>query len=665
MTDRTSTSTDPALATYAPAVPAPASAGAQPRLEVTTETGGDQGTGTTHIAVRSGAATTAAPTASAATAPIQAVTGATGGESQLGTSPLRTWAAETVGKTLASVDLPTTEQITENLAAVRDSSLLHEAKQLPLSRTGAAAVEHVEQLLASTEDLVAAKSKHDEVQEMLRHGALAAQKVKESSAISESIAKTFGEATTAAAEDTASIASRESTTSSATTLAQQFMHKMFDVTRRLVASAEFRSLLQDIASTVGDFLSASALSQLHGAAGAIQEGETDDDKKARAEAERAQDKAAQVKDAVANLKEPAQRLLARVRDQPEFQAGIRDVIDLFALVRDRAMLLAEQQKQGAQAAAESVAENVAETAEDREVQYHAEQAAEKAQQLIANFGGTLDPLRDATHRLLDALNKKRPEVDALIDEMREWTSEPGDEGKAQAVYDRVRHVLALVKPEAAVQVSQYAEGTVLPALAQAKETVKDVAEQVKEKAPVQLPEQVAPYVRDAAEGAVETAEAAEGEWHTVTHKKGNKGRKQAVQEQEQRQETKEATKDLPGVGAWTEQDEQDARELRTAFEQVAKEARTFLDSLRSDATVRNVEASLTALMHDLFLDDKGAPQRESRLARRPAKGAALGRAPPGHGAGRAHRLWRPGPRLDLGQCRARLRAGAGQRQPGD
>ncbi|KNE71218.1 hypothetical protein AMAG_20415 [Allomyces macrogynus ATCC 38327] len=201
--------------------------------------------------------------------------------------------------------------------------------------------------------------------------------------------------------------------------------------------------------------------------------------------------------------------------------------------------------------------------------------------------------------------------------------DPGDETKAQAVYDHVRHLLALVKPEAAVQVSQYAEGTVLPALTQAKETVKDVAEQVKEKAAVQLPEEVAPYVRDAAEGAVETAEAAEGEWHTVTHKKGKKGKKQAqaqAQEQEpetqeQEPETQETTgegkakgQQLPGIGAWTEQDEQDARELRTAFEQVAKEARTFLDSLRSDATVRNVEASLTALMHDLFLDDKGAPQ---------------------------------------------------------
>ncbi|KAJ3367252.1 hypothetical protein GGF31_007670, partial [Allomyces arbusculus] len=438
MTDRTRT--DPPLTTYAPAVPAPALAGAAPRLDITSETSGSGDPGTTHVAVRTGAATTAAPTASAATAAIQATTG-TGG-TQVDTSPLRTWAAETIGKTLAATDLPTTEQITENLAAVRDSALLHEAKQLPLSRAGAAAVEHVEKLLASTEDLVAAKSKHDEVQQMLRHGALAAQKVKESSAISESIAKTFGEATTAA-EDTASIASRESATSSAAMLAQQFMHKMFDVTRRLVASSEFRSLLQDIAGTVGDFLSAAALSQLHGAAGALQEGETDDDRKARAEAEQAKDKAEQVKDAVAKLKEPARRLLARVRDQPEFQAGIRDVIDLFALVRDRAMLLAEQQKQGAQAAAESVAENVAETAEDREVQYHAEQAAEKAQQLIANFGGTLDPLRDATHRLLDALNKKRPEVDQLVDEMRDWASDPGDEKKAQAVYDRVRHLLAL------------------------------------------------------------------------------------------------------------------------------------------------------------------------------------------------------------------------------
>ncbi|KAJ3357599.1 hypothetical protein GGF32_000950 [Allomyces javanicus] len=229
----------------------------------------------------------------------------------------------------------------------------------------------------------------------------------------------------------------------------------------------------------------------------------------------------------------------------------------------------------------------------------------------------LEPLRDATHRLLDALNKKRPEVDQLVDEMRDWASDPGDETKAQAVYDRVRHLLALVKPEAAVHVSQYAEGTVLPALTQAKETVKDVAEQVKEKAPEQLPEEIAPYVRDAAEGAFETAEAAEGEWHTVTHKKGKKGKKQATQ-QEQEQETagteqqqqqqQQQTQELPGIGTWTEQDEQDARELRESFEQVAKEARTFLDSLRSDATVRNVEASLTALMHDLFLDEQGAPQ---------------------------------------------------------
>ncbi|KAJ3360189.1 hypothetical protein GGF31_003401, partial [Allomyces arbusculus] len=190
--------------------------------------------------------------------------------------------------------------------------------------------------------------------------------------------------------------------------------------------------------------------------------------------------------------------------------------------------------------------------------------------------------------------------------------------KAQAVYDRVRHLLALVKPEAAVQVSQYAEGTVLPALTQAKETVKDVAEQVKEKAQEQLPEEVAPYVRDAAEGAAETAEAAEGEWHTVTYKRGKKGKKQQQEQEQQQAQTEEQettdeteedkAKNLPGIGAWTEQDEQDARELRESFEQVAKEARTFLDSLRSDATVRNVEASLTALMHDLFLDDKGAPQ---------------------------------------------------------
>ncbi|ORZ34678.1 hypothetical protein BCR44DRAFT_1485734 [Catenaria anguillulae PL171] len=483
---------------------------------------------------------------------------------------LQKWAKDTITSGLGSGALPPTDTLTSALEAARTSDILETVKDQPLSSTGRAVVAETENLLESTQKLLDEKVKHDEVQQMLMHGAIAAQKLAESAQINQDIAETFG-------DDRAKLESA----------APLVMRRMFEVTRMLVSAAEYRQLLQDIAALVSDWLQNASLAVIHKYAAVS--GIVSDTGKAQDVASKEAGEAKQQQDEIMDrMRSGFKDIAKRLKEHPAWQQSVNDVLELFKSVRDHTLQTLGDQPGAGLASLVTISD-------DQEVRKHAEIAASNAAQLVENFGGDLEPLQRAVDGVIRAVQDQKPTVDALLDKTQDLINDPTNEVLAKDVYSQA---LALFKgvgvsddkiEQAKATTQQYAQQVVQAGKA-AADTVRDTAGQAVDQAKeADLPEQVPEEARQyAVEGGKEVASAAE----------------EARQKFESTESQAKAQGDVTKDTSADETVQQDLAQLRDALSQLAHESQRFVASLRSDSTLQDVSSSLTGLMQAMFIDEQ-------------------------------------------------------------
>jgi hypothetical protein len=258
----------------------------------------------------------------------------------------------------------------------------------------------------ATEKLISEKDKHNELQEMLKHSGLAAERLKETVNLSESITETFGKS---------SISGKSQEADEISIKTQQFMHMLYDVTRSLVSSTEFRNLLQQITSLAGDYFQA-MLSHLESTGeNANQSQKVKEELKVK------------MQGTIGELRDRMRSILQRLEKEPSVREGVNNLLELFNLIRDRAFSIVEDNRDRISKGF-TKEDNSLENAlpEDQELDENLKAATDNARQLISNFGGTLEPLQEAMNNALHELQKKRPELDDFLAKLQSFIQSPED-----------------------------------------------------------------------------------------------------------------------------------------------------------------------------------------------------------------------------------------------
>ncbi|KAI9218846.1 hypothetical protein BC828DRAFT_387539 [Blastocladiella britannica] len=327
------------------------------------------------------------------------------------------------------------------------------------------------------------------------------------------------------------------------------MRRVFEVTKQLISAPEYRDLLRDVAQLLTSWLQHMANASVHVAAGK--------QAAAKKEGKQAKHDREQVQKQMQTMQDHFKSIAKRLQDHPAWRESVSDILALFGSFRAHVTeLIAEktkQQQQGGTTATEgSATASKSETEgaagiglllpEDDEARKHAELALGKAKQLVANFGGNLEPVQTAARRLIDALAVKVPEVDELLDGLQKLALEPTNQKLASDLYRRAQD---LVKEEG-------------------KPTDKAV------------------------------------------HGGGDIGgvvtRQQQMRQQQQQKVQQQQEQQQLQPQQFMATEEGKTGPIRNALMELADAGTTFVKSLRRDEHLQEAQQSLSALMSELFID---------------------------------------------------------------